>query len=221
MAGKINKIENAEVDAAQIAAWLKDNPNFFIDHPASLTALELPVDAGPAISLHQYQVRVLREGNTDLKRKIGMLVKNVKTNHKIHSDLLDLAGNMVVLAKQGATTETYLSAIKKYFSLFDVLYIDREEQLKHYNLVKKVLGKQDSVCSNDAGTQLSQALFGDDALAVLSMAMVPVVQGRKCVAYLVLAADDAARFKPGMGGEFLKLLARLVANISHEPAKRG
>ena len=207
------------MDAAQIEAWLIQNPDFFVGHPNSLSAMELPVDAGPAISLHQYQVRVLQEDKKQLKHKLGVLVKNVKTNHKIHSDLLDLAGHLIILAKQGADLETQLSAIRKYFSLFKVLYLDRTKSAEQFKAARKILGKRDSACENDTDIKILQSLFADDAPAVLSFALVPVKQGKKCVAYLVLAADDAERFKPGMGGEFLKLLARLVANLGDD-AKR-
>lgn len=213
MTGKTKTIDHKEMDASQIEAWLAQNPDFFIDYPDSLAAMELPVKTGPAISLHQYQVRVLQDDKTELKQKLGALVKNAKTNHKIHSDLLDLAGNMIGLAKEGAKLESYLDAIRKYFSLFDVLYLDKLEHSKQFKLVNKALAKQDSVCDNKADPALLQSLFEDDAPAVLSLAMVPVKQGKKCVAYLVLAADDAQRFRPGMGGEFLKLLAQLLANL--------
>lgn len=216
MTGKTKKIENDELDATQIEAWLKQNPGFFIGHPSSLSAMELPVDAGPAISLHQYQVRVLQEDKKQLKQKLGILVKNVKTNHKIHSDLLDLAGHLIILAKQNADIDTYLAAIRKYFSLFKILYLDSTESAEQFKTAKKILGKRNSACENKTETEILQNLFYDDAPAVLSYALVPIKQDKKCVAYLILAADDAERFKPGMGGEFLKLLARLVANLSND-----
>lgn len=220
MLGKTKKKRTDTIDESEIAAALEARPDFFVRHPDCLSAMDLPVNVGPAISLHQYQVRVLREDQTQLKRKLGALIKNVKTNHKIHSDLLDLSGNMIQLAKDGASFDKYLHTISNYFALFSVKFVDKSGELDLFNIVKRTLGKHDNYCTHEADAKLLNALFSGDAPAVLSIAIVPVKRGKKYLGYLVLAADDAERFKAGMGGEFLKLLARLVSNIYDEPAKR-
>ncbi len=213
MAGKTNTLDNNQLDASQVENWLKNNPDFFVDFPNCLSAMEIPVDTGAAISLHQYQVRVLQADKAQLKQKLGLLVKNVKTNHRIHSDLLDLAGKMIILARQEAKLETHLDAITEYFSLTKVLILDRKKQSNQFKLAKKMLSKQESACFNAANPEVLDGIFGEDAQSVSSFALVPIKKGKKWSAVLVLAADDIDRFQPGMGGEFLKLLARLVANL--------
>jgi uncharacterized protein YigA (DUF484 family) len=175
--------------------------------------MELPVDSGTAISLHQYQVRVLREEKIELVQKLGSLLKNVKTNHKIHSDLLGLAGSMVSLAREGAKTPAYLALIKQHFALLDVKLVEKAEFPEAFKILKSLVGKEDSVCNDAPDAALGSLLFEANAAKVLSIAVVPVKKGRKCHAYLVLAADDKERFRPGMGGEFLKLLAQLVSSL--------
>ena len=213
MTGKTRKQLSKEIDEAQIVAWLKECPDFFSRHPNSLSAMKLPVDSGPAISLHQYQVRVLREEKSELSQKLGALLKNVKTNHKIHSDLLRLAGNMISIARKGAETEAYLVLIKQHFALFKVQLFEKERHPEAFKQLKSILGKADSVCLSAPDEELRGSLFTDNASKVLSLAVVRVKSGRACRAYLVLAANDKERFKPGMGGEFLKLLAQLLSSL--------
>jgi uncharacterized protein YigA (DUF484 family) len=148
-----------------------------------------------------------------LLQKLGVLVKNVKTNHKIHSDLLGLAGSMISLARESAETTAYLALIQQHFALFNVKLFEKAEFPEAFKQLKTLVGKSDSVCNDAPNEALSSLLFDDHAPKVLSMAVVPVKQGRKCSAYLVLAADDNERFKPGMGGEFLKLLAQLLSSL--------
>ncbi len=210
---KIRKQLVNEIDDAQISAWLKERPDFFSRHPNSLSAMNIPVDSGPAISLHQYQVRVLREEKIQLRQKLGALLKNVKTNHKIHSDLLGLAGNMISIARKGAATEAYLALIKRHFALCEVQLFEKEKHPDVFKQLKLIVGKAESKCLNAPDEKLSASLFKDKASKVLSLAVVPVKSGRTCRAYLVLAADDKERFKPGMGGEFLTLLARLLSSL--------
>ncbi|MCP4011030.1 MAG: DUF484 family protein [Proteobacteria bacterium] len=213
MSGKIKKKSGNQIDEAQIVAWLAESPDFFTRHPGSLSSMELPVDSGTAISLHQYQVRVLREEKVELVQKLGSLLKNVKTNHKIHSDLLGLAGSMVSLAREGAKTPAYLALIKQHFALLDVKLIDKTGFPEAFKILVSLVGKADSACNDKPDAALRSLLFEANAARVLSIAVVPVKHGRKCHAYLVLAADDEERFKPGMGGEFLKLLAQLVSSL--------
>ena len=213
MTGKTRKQLSKEVDEAQIAAWLEQCPDFFSRHPGSLSAMKLPVESGPAISLHQYQVRVIREEKSQLNQKLGALIKNVKTNHKIHSDLLGLAGNMISIARKGAETEAYLALIKQHFALFEVQLFEKKRHPDVFNQLKAIVGKAGSICLDAPDKELSANLFRENASKVLSLAAVPVKTGRTCRAYLVLAADDKERFKPGMGGEFLKLLAQLLSSL--------
>ncbi len=213
MSGKIKKKSDNQIDEAQIVAWLAECPDFFIRHPGSLSSMELPVDSGMAISLHQYQVRVLREEKVELVQKLGSLLKNVKTNHKIHSDLLGLAGSMVSLAREGAKIPAYLALIRQHFALLDVKLVEKTEFPEAFKILKSLVGKADSACNDTPDAALGSLLFEANAAKVLSIAVVQVKQGRKCRAYLVLAADDKERFRPGMGGEFLKLLAQLVSSL--------
>lgn len=201
------------IDEANLAASLQATPDFFSRYPDVLTTLDLPDDAGTAISLHQYQVRVLQAEKEQLKHKLTALVANAKTNHKIHSDLLGLSGQLVQLAKKNADDEAYLAAIKRYFALFEIKIINVGKNAKVFTLIKSLLGKKQYLCDNKPKTALLEAIFEEDAPAVLSVAIVPLLKGKTTVAYLALAADDADRFRPGLGGEFLSLLARLISTI--------
>ena len=213
MTSKTRKHQGADFDESQVESWLLEQPDFFARHPRCLSAMDLPVESGPAISLHQYQVRVLRDEKSQLTQKLGVLVKNVKTNHKIHSDLLALAGDLIGLSRDGAKMDAYLDLVRKRFALCAVGLIDREASPELFKRLKKKLGKLDSVCDNEPEEALREAVFADRADKVLSIAVVPVKQGRKVCAVLVLGADDKDRFKPGMGGEFLKLLAQLISSL--------
>jgi uncharacterized protein YigA (DUF484 family) len=72
------------------------------------------------------------------------------------------------------------------------------------------------MCDNAMDKALLKGIFKDRAPAVLSIAVVPVRMGGKVCAQLILAADDKERFRPGMGGEFLKLLAQLLSSLFDE-----
>lgn len=213
MSGKTSKTQNNELDETLVMEWLRKHPDFFADHPSILALMELPVDSGPAISMHQYQVRVLRDEKSQLTQKLSVLVKNVKTNHKIHSDLLGVASRMISLAKSDEPLEKYLALIKQHFALSDVRLIGREKQPDIFAKLNTQLSKRDSVCDDAPEQSLRELVFTRNADKVQSYALVPVKRGKKHVSQLVLGADDKERFRPGMGGEFLKQLAQLLSGL--------
>lgn len=131
--------DKAEINAAEVAEWLSTRPDFFVAHRALLTKMDLPSDAGTAISLHQYQVRMLREEQKVLNRKLALLVKNVKSNHKINADLLGLA---VKFIEHAATIKTPVPQSK--------------QNLAGQNMTGQNLAKQNLPGQNLAGQNMTE-----------------------------------------------------------------
>ena len=68
---------------AQIKTYLETNPCFFEDHPDLLEVIELPHDSGPAISLIERQVAVLRERNLEMRQRLNAMLDSAKINDKL------------------------------------------------------------------------------------------------------------------------------------------
>ena len=58
-----------------VADYLRDNPDFFQNNTSLLATLQIPHGCGSAVSLVEHQVRVLRDQNRQLKRKLMDLVQ--------------------------------------------------------------------------------------------------------------------------------------------------
>ena len=62
----------ADLDAAQVAAWLQQNPEFFETHRDLLSQIRLRhPHGGRAISLIERQVTVLRDSNRMLEKRVA------------------------------------------------------------------------------------------------------------------------------------------------------
>ena len=103
--------------------------------------------------------------------------------------------------------------IKQHFGLFAISLVEQADDSEAWERLKAKLGKRDSNCDNNLDLDLREILFADQAAEVASIAVVAVKQDKKVRACLVLASEDEERFKPGMGGEFLKWLALLVSSL--------
>ncbi len=212
---KQEKHNAPELTAEQVVAWLAENPDFFDQNRAVLSALNLPSDAGTAISLHQYQVRIMREERRDVDAKLAQLVNNAKTNHKINQDLLGLATTLIQLSKSESNAELvaeYTQSICQQFKLSVARIIDVEANPLLESL-HSALQNNECVCENKIDKALAKYLFAAKQKGIASYAIVPLQKEGALSALLVVGSDDAERFKPNMGDEFLKQLGAIVAAV--------
>lgn len=209
------KQDAPELSAEQVTTWLSGNPDFFDQHRAVLSELNLPSDAGTAISLHQYQVRIMREQRREVDAKLALLVKNAKTNHKINQDLLSLAATLIkfgITELSADSTAKYTASICQHFKLSAARIIDVEANPLLESL-HRALQNNECLCENKIDTALTKYLFATEQKNIASYAIVPLQKEAALSALLVLGSDDADRFKPNMGNEFLKQLGTIVAAV--------
>lgn len=77
-------IQNTEtLTEEQVAQYLKDNPEFFLNWENVLVSLKLPHHTGGAISLVERQVSILRDRNIDLRNRFGQLIEAATENDQL------------------------------------------------------------------------------------------------------------------------------------------
>ena len=72
-----------ELTREQVASYLRDNPDFFVDQDELLRSLTLPHDSGRAISLIERQVHLFREQRDTLRRELVELVSIARQNDRL------------------------------------------------------------------------------------------------------------------------------------------
>jgi len=70
----------AELEAADVVAWLRTHTDFFLEYPELLAVLALPSESGTTISFAQRQATLLRKRNSDLRGRLQSLLANAQTN---------------------------------------------------------------------------------------------------------------------------------------------
>lgn len=88
--------DNNQLNEREIAAFLKQNPDFFRKFPDVVHELDVPHDTGGAISLVEHQSKILRDKNNELHERLQQLVENARRNDRLFEqtrrltlDLLD------------------------------------------------------------------------------------------------------------------------------------
>lgn len=211
--------------AKEVEAYIKQNPEFFVDHPQLLVELEVPHAAGQAVSLIERQVAVLRQENKQLRGRIKELVEIAKDNenliaklHKLNIALIETRNVQqfidVLNTKLKDDFAAYGVSVKLYKEAFDIgietesIVSNEDEGLKNFS---KFLSHTTPVCGRFTQEQLNY-LFPDDADNIKSMALVPLIADEPLGLFAV-ASDDSERYKAGMSTSFLSTLSESAASV--------
>jgi uncharacterized protein YigA (DUF484 family) len=85
-----------QLNEREVAAFLKQSPDFFRKFPEVVAQLDIPHETGGAISLVEHQSKILRGKNNELHDRLQQLVENARRNDRLFEqtrrltlDLLD------------------------------------------------------------------------------------------------------------------------------------
>jgi len=84
--------EGSKLGAEQVADYLRQHPDFFINRDSLLADLTLPHESGEAISLLERQVSILRNRGIEARQKLNNLLENARNNDQ----LFDTTRNLVL-----------------------------------------------------------------------------------------------------------------------------
>jgi hypothetical protein len=208
-----------EIDAIDVAGFLRRHPDFLAEFPDLAMALNLPRQQGSSTSLASYQLEVLRDKTRALTRRLQELISVAQENEqlmvRVHAFTLSLmrAGSLGdTLSRVVATlTEDFHTDFVR-MALFDPvagfqadwLRIEPREsgELAPFG---EFLRAGEPICGRLNHDKLA-FLFGMHGDKVRSAVLLPI--GHRGM--LAIGSHDPNRFHPGIGTIFLKLIADAV-----------
>lgn len=212
------------ISEQQVEEFLRGNPGFFENHTALLAKLRLPHPSGPAVSLIERQVSVLREQNRAYKRKLMELVQVGRDNDRVNRNLHALTLALLPSNTLAQVIDALLENLMRAFKATDVAL--RLASLPSGAELPPQVGL---LSAGDAGLEAFQPfmqaarplcgrlkteqidyLFGDNASQIVSAALIPLGDGCS-LGMLAIGSDDSNRFHPGMDTLFLRNLGELAS----------
>lgn len=220
----------SDVNPQQVAEYLKQTPEFFVERPLLLNQLTVPhPQTGNAVSLVERQVAQLQKTNRDLQTQLGQLVGVAHENHErleqlnaLQLGLLDAADvpdflltleshlrekfdcgivRAILVGEKDNQAEAALPAFASTIQSTDEIHAD----------FKDFIANDQPLCGRLRPTQL-EWLLGEQADGVQSAAVIPL--GKNCeVGLITLASDQADRFNPAQGTVFLSYLGKFVERV--------
>ncbi|NLO81118.1 MAG: DUF484 family protein [Xanthomonadaceae bacterium] len=202
---------------AVVTDFLIRNPQFLRQHPDLLAQLDIPHPCGAAVSLLEYQARVLRERNRQLQQRLDELLAVARDNDRLAERIHHLTLELISAPHLEAVLFVLKDELRRNFDC-DAIVIrllgsgDGPDwvapEAPELELFAPLLKAPRPLCGRLTREQL-HFLFGDSAVAIGSTALVPLFDGR-LLGLLAIGSYWPERFQPGMGTVFLRQLGAVA-----------
>ena len=211
-----------------IAQYLQMHPDFFERHSTLLGALRLTdPGSGPAVSLIERQVAILRARNVKLERKLQELVTIVGSNTALAEKIHGLAEKLLATSGADQAVSVLERSLSEDFSAEFAVLLMFEDALeggtptasgwvRHINRLDEsgdfvsLLGSEAPRCGRLTEAQRVFIFGEDDGMRVASATLTPL--GDPAIGMLAIGSVNPDRFLPTMSVDFLSRVGGLVAH---------
>lgn len=214
----------ATTTAAEVEQFLRENPDFLVQHPQLLQELQLSHEAGGAASLIEKQVEVLRKDREELQSKLLAMQEEAAANEVLLGGMNNLIRELIPLESPQALLEKLETSLKSVFGLETVLLCVEPTAAQPCSgwpatrLLDKEGGAAVSSEVYDLKTYVGRVpsrlaehlkLGEEDRVASVALLKLPLDQP----AFLLLGHSDERRFESHMATDFVEHLAAVLAAL--------
>lgn len=211
-----------------VAGYLEAHPEFFERNPALLQRLRVPDARGSrtTVSLLEKQVDVLREKNRMLERKLAEFIEVGRGNDQLAARIHRLTTRLVHARGLDRVVDAVEASMREDFDVQRcVLVLFREDEALaarespfirfaqreavEMRSFESLFAADRPRCGQVRDSQRNY-LFGEDAVDVGSIALVPLGPGGG-LGLLACGSSDAQRFNPTISTDFLTRIGELIA----------
>jgi len=208
---------NTALQAEQIAAWLRERPDFFTDHAELLGELRIPHQAG-TVSLLEYQAQQLREQNTRLRERLAQLMQTAQDNDRLFKATRKLLLRLLATRTLDELLQATQHCLQGEFQVPVVsllLFSESDTLSTHYPQHRLAEAKKAIGSLLKGGGQLCAALREEEQRflfaeqTVQSAAILPL-RGERLYGVLALGSPDPERYRGAQGTLFLDYLGEVL-----------
>lgn len=217
-------VASPKLACEDVARYLRTHSDFFTHHSELIETLTIPHETGEAVSLVERQVKVLRNKNKELDRKLHRLITVAKDNEKVSCRLHVLS--LAIVSANGF--DEVLTAIQ------ELLHADFPGTKVNLRLLEALPGTKAPDCEPIEAPLLKSRMVQDlfssrrrgiafltkrqienvfkvegDKKPIRSSAAVALKKQQQ-LGVLFLGSTDVNRFQSGMGTLFLGNLGEII-----------
>lgn len=213
-------LNDGELAATDVAAFLRRNPRFFEEQPNLLKQLHLQHDSGDAISLMERQNQILRQENRQLIDRLNHFIQVAQRNDRLFQSLQRLVLELMPQTTLNGLLKRLQQGLLNDFDVHEVAVIlfhqpiqdgdcwlqaTPETVTEHYPALMR---DAKALCGPFNETKRDFLFVG---AAVHSIALAPLTQDSRVVGVLALGHRSAEHFRSGTDTLFLTHLARMTS----------
>lgn len=227
----LKKKQEQQLSAGQVAEYLMQHPEFFVEHEQLLADLHLPgFNGSGAVSLVDRQAKVMRERNSELRHRLAQLMTVARDNEQIFKLIRKLGLALLEAESLQAVTRAIHDSLLNEFRadrahlfLYDasvpnddfITVLPAQNVQRH---VGAMLQHGSVSCGALRRDELSFLFPGYTSLEG-SAALIPL-HFRQDIGLLAIGSHDPSHFSPSMDTLFVsymgEAIARRLATFLHE-----
>lgn len=215
-----------ELTREEVAEYLKNNPDFFVDQDQLLRTLTLPHDSGRAISLVERQVHLFREQRDTLRRELVELVSIARHNDRLFEKSKRLLMQVIEARNLMDMAATIDDSIRGDFGLDAasvILFTEadvpgRSQGALHVvspaeaqERLGNLLEGSRAVCGQFRESE-REFLFPDRDVPIASVALVPL-RHDELVGVFAIGSCEPGYFDQSMGSLFLSYISDTLSRL--------
>jgi uncharacterized protein len=208
------------MNPADVARYLKENPDFLSEHGELFAELTVPhPHGGQAISLAERQLHALRDKIRQLEGKLAELIRFGEENDEIGGKVHGLSLDLLSAEDYESLRSVLFESLRSDFSVPNValrvwnsvLTREAEDFSPVSESVRFFAGDLRHPYCGAPGNLEVLDWFGVVAPHVRSVALVPLRREAQVFGLLALGSEEAERFYAEMGTLYLSRIGDLVA----------
>jgi uncharacterized protein YigA (DUF484 family) len=210
------------VQAEQVAAFLRANPEFFVEHEELLGELRIPHQRGTTVSLVEHQVKLLRERNIEMRHRLSHLMDVARDNDR----LFDKTRRLVLDLLDAASMEEVVSAVEdslrhEFQVPFVSLILFSETPMtvgrwvssaEAHQAIGGLLTGGKTLCGVLRSHELA-FLFGEAEREQVGSAAVVTINHQGLHGVLAIGSPDPQHYKSSLGTLFLSYISEVLARV--------
>jgi hypothetical protein len=212
--------EKPGLAAEDVAAYLRDHGDFFVEHEELLTSLRLPHQRGDTVSLVERQMKLLRERNIEMRHRLSQLMDVARDNDR----LFDKTRRLILALMDAGSLEEVVMAVEDslrqefqvpFVSL--ILFSDTPTPVgrsvtgaEAQSAIGGLLSDGKSVAGTLRDHELDFLFGAEQRTQIGSTALVTLDGGQ---GLLAIASRDPQHYKSSVGTLFLGYIGEVLSRV--------
>lgn len=209
------KTETSQLSADDVARYLRENPDFFVDRDSLLADMTVPHESGQAISLLERQVRILRDRSIESRHTLNGLLENARYNDQLFSVTRNLILMLLEensLSQLAIVTESSL-ATQPGIDACHLVILEKRETAAEFQRRFPSIFRSKNVLTQTLDKETSRLLFPNAATALRSVALCPVTHDNSLLAVLAIGNHSQEYFNEELDTLFLDFIAEVLGSL--------